>query len=213
MEQLPDISQIPPSTMNVAVAVAIAAGALYCFLGYRALKVVIFLTGFLVAGIVAGGLGAWLGQGHLLVTTIAVAVGGTAGGIALLMLYRVGVFVLGLLGAMLIAEALLSDRSGLGVLVIIGGVGVVGGLLAMALERPVMKLATAALGAWFIVCGVAYFYYGPRFFEALDKPIALGNDRFVLVGCWLVLMVGGVLAQFTSKGGPPASRQGTPNPS
>ena len=110
METVPDIGTLPVPTMIAVVAVAIAVGTLYCFLGYRTMKFVLALTGFVLAGAVAGALGAWLSQGQALIALAAAALGGIAGGMALLFLSRTGIFFMGLMAAALVAQALLSDR-------------------------------------------------------------------------------------------------------
>ncbi len=198
MTIIPDISEIPPSTLNLTVAVAIAAGALYCFLGYRTLRFVIGLTGFLILGVVAAVACAWLSQDNLLITAIGFVLGGFVGAIVLMMLYRLGVFSLGMAAGAVIAETFLSGRAEFWVIFAILGSGLAGGLIALVLERPVMTIATAAIGAWMIVFGVAFFYLGPGFVDSFNEPFAWDNRRFALVGCWAVLSVAGALAQFST---------------
>ena len=78
------------------------------------------------------------------------------------------------------------------------GSGAVGGLGALVVERAVMTCATAALGAWVVVSGVAFFLVGPEFLDTFREPLALGEHRAVLVGSWSVLAAGGALAQFAT---------------
>jgi Domain of unknown function (DUF4203) len=198
METAPDISTLPMPTLNAVVAVAIAVGTLYCFLGYRTMKFVLALTGFVLAGAVAGALGAWVSQGQAIAALAAAALGGIAGGMALLFLYRTGIFFMGLVAAALVAQALLSDRGEPWVMWAVIGAGAAGGLLALVLERPAMTCATAALGAWMVVCGVAFFVVGDEFLEIFQRPVDLGEHRIIILGSWGVLTLGGVLAQFAT---------------
>lgn len=197
MEHFPDISQLPPATLNASVAAAVAAGSLYCFLGYRTLKIVICLTGFLLAAVLAGALCAQISQGNLLVTGLGALVAGVIGAVALLTLYKAGVFCLGMSGGAVIAETFLGGRDDLWVVAAVLGAGLAGGVAALVLERVIMTLATAALGAWMIVGGVAYLYFGPEVVDVAEEPLTVGGHRFVLVACWAVLGTAGALCQFS----------------
>jgi len=79
VESIPDISELPPSTLNAAVAVGVAFGALYCFLGYRTLRFIMGVTGFGLAGGVAFVITAWLTQGHTISALVAGGLGGVCG--------------------------------------------------------------------------------------------------------------------------------------
>ena len=78
------------------------------------------------------------------------------------------------------------------------GAGVFGGLLAVALEKIIVILATSAIGAWFTVCGLGYFLVGPKFLDIMQQPLELGQDRAVVAGCWATLALAGTLAQFAT---------------
>ena len=103
MWRLPAFEDLPLTASNGAVAVAIAVGTLYCFLGYRTLRFVIILTGFVLAGAVAGVLAAWVSKGEVLPIVIVGALGGICGAVALGFLVRSGVFLLGVLGGFVAA--------------------------------------------------------------------------------------------------------------
>lgn len=198
VESLPELSQMPETTLNGAVAIAIAVGTLYCFLGYKTLKVVIGLTGFILAGAVAGLGIAWLFPENLIVAAVAALIGGFCGAAALFFLYKFGVFLVGLLGAALVAYAVLADSTNPHAIWIVLGCGLAGGLIAVALERIIMVLATAALGAWIVVCGIGFFLIGPPFLDILQQPVDLGKDRRVLITCWAILAISGAVAQFAT---------------
>lgn len=198
METLPELSQMPETTINGAVAIAIAVGTLYCFLGYKTLRVVIGLTGFILAGAVAGVLVIWLFPEQVLVAAIAAFVGGFCGAMALFFLYKFGVFLVGFLGAALVAYTIMADSTSPYAIWIVLGCAAVGGLISVALEHSIMILATAALGAWIVVCGIGFFLVGPPFLDILQQPVDLGKDRQVLITCWAVVAVSGAIAQFAT---------------
>jgi hypothetical protein len=198
VESIPDIHELPPSTLNAAVAVGVAFGAVYCFLGYRTLRFVMGLTGFGLAGGVAFILTAWLTAGHTVSAVVAAGLGGLCGAVAVFFLYRTGIFALGLMAFGLIATNSLADRQEPWVIWAILGAAVGGGLLAILIERPVVTLATAAIGAWLVVGGVAFFLIGPEVLDKLRDTAEFEEERLVVVGSWAVLAFTGAIAQFAT---------------
>ncbi|HOE64970.1 MAG TPA: DUF4203 domain-containing protein [Candidatus Hydrogenedentes bacterium] len=185
------------STANAGVAILIAIGTLYCFLGYRALRFIIVFTGFCLAAPVAGALGAWLSHGNLAGAGIAAAIGGVAGAFAMLFLYKTGVFCVGLLGAALVAHIALTDHPESWVPWAIVGSGIAGGLVAIVIERLIVTLATAAIGACMVIGGIGFFFLGADVAEAALHPRADSQD-WTLVASWAVLAFAGALAQFAT---------------
>lgn len=198
METLPDISELSPSTLNACVAVGIGVGTLYCFLGYRTLKFVIGLTGFILAGAVAFVMTAWLSAGHTIASAAIGAAGGLCGAAALYFLYRAGVFGLGLMAFGLVASNALADREESWIIWAVMGAAFGGGLLAILIERPVVTLATAAIGSWLVVAGVAFFLMGPEVLDKLRDTSQFEDERLVVVGSWTVLAFLGAFAQFAT---------------
>ena len=190
-----DVSDLTTQQLNVLIVTAVAIGTLYCFLGYRTLRFVLGLTGFLMAGGVAATLVNWISQGNQLAVLIALFIGGMCGAFALYFLYRTGVFLLGLMGTALIAHNVLSAQPDTWIPVAVIGVAVLGGLVALLLERPVILLATAALGAWMVVSGVAYFIVGSGELEGLTKVLESEEQRMIILASWAILAVAGVLSQ------------------
>ena len=177
MNFIPNLHQYAPTTVNGVIAIGIAVGTLYCFLGYRTLRVVLCLTGFGLAGAVAGGIAAYLSKGNALWAIGAIAFGGLCGAVAMIFLYRTGVFLVGMLAAALIAQnALAANDTPYGLWILLGA-AVGGGLLALFIERLVMTVATAAIGAWLVVCGIGFFLVGPGFLDIFQEPLEASHDR------------------------------------
>ncbi len=195
-----DINSLDNNQVTVVVAVVMGLGALYCFFGYKVLKFIIGLTGFIIAGSVAGLMMHWLTDGHFISSGIGALIGGIAGAFALFFLYRTGIFSLGLLGATLVAHNTLADRPESWIPLAILGLGVVGGLCALVIEQPVMKLATATLGAWLIVTGAAYFIAGSPEITDLSQAFTLHEHRKIILGAWAVTSLAGALAQWATGG-------------
>ena len=195
-----DVSDLTPQQINAIVAAAVGVGTLYCFLGYRTLRFVLGLTGFLIAGGVAATLVNWVTQGNQLAALIGLFLGGMCGAFALFFLYRAGVFILGMLGAALIAHNFLDARPETWIPLVVVGVAIVGGLIALLLERPVVLLATAAIGAWIVVSGVAYFMLGSTEVQDLSEIFESEDQRIIVMASWTVLTIGGVLSQIATTG-------------
>ena len=201
-----DIHDLPPEQMTALVALAMAAGTLYCFLGYRTLKFVLGLTGFLLAGTVAAVLLGLVSAGNPVAMAIGGLIGGIAGAFALFFLYKTGIFFLGLLGAVLVAHTLLDVRPEAWVPVAVLAAGVIGGLLALWLQRPVIMVLSAAIGAWFIVAGMAFFFMGADWLEEYSVSLEVPEGRPILLAAWAVLTAMGGYTQWVTR--PREKREG-----
>lgn len=144
------LEDFPPEQAQLILVVLAGVGLLYCFLGYRILKFILGLTGFLLAGSAAAVLVGFLSYGNLIGMGVALLIGGICGAMALFFLYRTGIFCLGMLGASLAAYTILQGRPESWILWAVAGIGLAGGLGALLIERPAMTLATAAIGAMLI---------------------------------------------------------------
>jgi len=198
MDLLSRLQELPPSTANAVIAGAIAVGTLACFLGYRTLKFLIGFMGFAIAGVVATAITGMLSGGNEWVMLAGGLIGGFCGATALFFLFRLGVFLMGASGAGLIAHQVLQIRGDHWALWGVIGIALVGGLLAMLMERPIISLATASIGAWVVVCGVAFFLLGPEVIDAFSEPLELGQNRTAMLGAWAVLAIAGTVAQFAT---------------
>ena len=138
-------------SFHVPVAIILLGGGLLaCFLGYRLLRTLLALYGFIggvvIATMLVGQLETWLA----LVVTIA---GGLAGSVLAVMAYLAGVAVLGAgMGAVLLNLGW-SYRGGEPNVwvVLIACLG--GALLALAVRRYVLIIATSFGGAWTAIVG------------------------------------------------------------
>jgi hypothetical protein len=191
-----ELTDLPPHVLNAAVAVAVALGTLYCFLGYRALKAVIAMTGFGLAGAAGGVIAGLVTHGQPLYMVLGVVLAGVCGAVALLVVYRSGIFLVGLLGVALAAHYAAGLWPVLESPLAVLAAGVVGGIVALVVERPAVTLATAALGAWAIIQGVLFFLYAPQGLPLALPSLAREGRTLFLV--WLVLAASGAMAQFAT---------------
>jgi uncharacterized protein DUF4203 len=198
MPELPNIDELTAGQVNGGIAAAIAIGTLYCFLGYRTLRCVLALTGFLLAGGVAAALAAWISHGQVVAIGIAAVLGGICGAFALALLYKTGVFLVGLLATLLVGVSLTAGATPVWMPWAVLGAGVLGGLVAVLMERLIMTLATAAIGAWMVVMGVGFFVLGPKVLDQAGRSGGPSQETWILIGCWAILAAAGALAQFAT---------------
>lgn len=186
----------------ISVAV-IAWGLLDCFFGYRVFKVTLALLGGLLGAGLCHAAGQALGFGPMGLT-IALITGGVLGALLAFLLYIAAVFVAGFgfgttLGILLLANfhpmvALLSGCV----------LGVIGGFLAVKVQRILIVLSTALLGAFRAMLALGYFtsqldwlYY---FRQPAQLPALIDNNAWMLPSI-LGLAVVGVIAQLEIGGG------------
>lgn len=191
-----DITALPPASGMATVGAAIAMGLLYCFVGYRLFRALLALTGFVLAGSVAAALAGGLSQGRLVFMVVAMVLGGVAGALALHFMYRAGVFLMGLLGAGVAAYAALAGRPESWVPWAVVGAGVVGGLVALWLERPMMTLATASLGAYMVVAAMVIIVGALGLQAVFDDPAYETPIAWAMLSCWVALTLVGAVTQF-----------------
>lgn len=203
------LEDIPREQLSLVLAGMAFTGCLYCFLGYRLIKFVLGLTGFLLAGSTAAVIVGFLSYGHVVAMGIALALGGLCGAMALFFLYRTGVFCLGMIGAGVAAFTILQGREESWILWAVAGSGLAGGLLALLVERPVVKLATAAIGAMLLTQAGLGVARDQGLLEALTAteagapspgPEALPYLSWAVLGVWVAFTLLGSAAQFGGGG-------------
>lgn len=189
---------------------AIAWGLLDCFFGYRIFKVTIAVLGGLIGGLLlhAGAQAAGLdGNAQL----IGLALGALLGAGLAFLLYLAAVFLAGFgLGAT--ATLLLMAHFDHSVALLASlVVGLIGGYAAVKLQKVVLILATAVLGAFRALLALAYFtsqidwiYY---YRQPQHLPALIDSNAWLLPAV-LVLAALGAVAQFDLGGGRSAKKDG-----
>ncbi len=179
----------------VQLGVLFFAGLLYCFIGYRVFKLMLVLTGFLLAGGVSAAIVSVGFPGDWLVPAVVGIICGILGAGVLLFLYRLGVFIVGATFGSLVAFQVLQTAgpTWAGMAIVLSGL--LAGGLALLLERPVLSFAMAVIGAWLMVATSAVFAYGDANLKLNTEEIS-PPTAWVLLLCWLVLTVFGLFTQY-----------------
>jgi len=144
------LSGFPP---EAAALILLVLGILNCFFGFRVFRVALALWGFAVGAVFAGSL-VPVDSGMLLRLSAAL-VGGVIGAAVFSVLYFAGVFVAGAVLGFLLAAGI-ANALGMQPNILIGLiVAVIFGLLALAVNKLIIILATSFGGAWSLVQVVA----------------------------------------------------------
>jgi hypothetical protein len=195
----------------VMAGVAVALGAAFCFFGFRVFRYVLAAAGAFVGASLGAELGAGIfGQVPWLIITCA-AICGIMLGFLGAAVYFLGVFLVGGIAGFTVGAALgFLILPIFPILSIVFGVafGAVGGVLAIILQKPIIVIGTALVGASWVTTGGALLFGGESVSRTLEEginlyarmlPEDLSALHFVV---WLALAIAGAIIQFalTAKG-------------
>ena len=193
-------------------AIAVAAGLVECFFGYRIFRFILGVAGFVAAAVFFGSLGYELSGGSEPVSIIAGLAGGVLGACIFYYLYIIGVFFLGAILGFTIAMYVFSLMNMDVIPAVLYGAAIISGALAAVFQKPMLIIATAFGGSFAAVTGGAYILY--RNFYPLDPGFLgnLGEDQlYRMAMIWFALGVFGLVVQLMilpRKGGPVQSAGG-----
>lgn len=182
------LGELPEGQTQLTLAFAVFLGLLYCFFGYTLLRLLLGLTGFLLAGTVAALLAAYASGGQWMVSVPVGLFGGLCGAMALIFLFRLAVFGIGMAGAGVVAFEFVASRPEPWAPWAALGLALLGGICAVLLERTVMAIATAALGGWLASRSGSVLLVNGLLRDQADAP---GFDTQIF---WGEVAVWGILA-------------------
>jgi hypothetical protein len=195
----------PPAYQAPAAAVLIAGGLLACFFGYRLFKVVLGMFGFAIGVLAAT---SFFGPAQTTGMLIAAFLGGLVGAGVLLAAYFVGVALVGAgIGALLV-NLIWTQVEGDPHPAVVILFSVAGAVIATWLQRYVIIIGTAFLGAWTLLIGSLAFMGdgGPLRAAAAGNPWVIyplnpAPDLGWLPWAWVALGSFGTLVQIRWTGG------------
>lgn len=177
---------------------AVAWGLLDCFLGYKLFKITLALVGGLLGAVAAHAAATAMGLGSGGVT-IALFAGALLGAGLAFLLYIAAVFVAGFGFGSTLGILLLSNFHPMVALLSGLVLGVCGGFLAVKLQRVLLMLSTALLGAFRCVVALAYFTHSIDwlfYFRQPDQlPTLIASNAWMLPAI-LALAAIGLMVQF-----------------
>lgn len=195
---------------NLPPIVLLVAGLVVCFFGYRLLRLTLGLAGFGV-GLALGLLIAGLIPGISQVLTVVLAVIlGILGAILAAAVYKLGVFLLGAGAGALIAGVVVTATGWHYPVIARVVAAIVGGILTLILERPLVSILSAFAGAWGAVLGTFRLFGWHHASAQAHKPSA---GYGIMIACWLVLALVGIGVQLRSGRGHGRRPHPPPSPS
>ncbi|TMW64680.1 hypothetical protein Poli38472_011560 [Pythium oligandrum] len=153
---------------GILAAVTIAVGVVMLVAGYRLFRVAIFVSGFVLGGLGVASLLEYIFENKSWIETaswIGFFVGGVIVGILAMSLYSLSIFVAGAAGGVLLAFTLQTtvahkiypSQPNVVLIVLAVVLGLICGVLALKLEKPVLVIATSFIGAVAVAWGIGYY--------------------------------------------------------
>jgi len=183
---------------------AFLLGLLNCFFGYRLFMVTVAIVGFMVGASLGYITGSWLGGTILTVATALVL--GMIGAWASVVAYYAFIFVVGAFGFAFLTAFVWGLYSEAGSVLFPVVAGLIGGFVALRIQRIIIIVGTAAQGARVsvfaavaVVSGGGLWAYRNLFYRLLGGELSRPGDIwfYVAVLSWLVLFAAGSVTQFT----------------
>ncbi|KAL3661896.1 hypothetical protein V7S43_013189 [Phytophthora oleae] len=189
---------------SIVAMTAIAIGIMTVFLGYRFFRATLFMVGFAFGGTGLAMVAEQVFATEEWVVTAswgAFVIGGVLCGFLVLYLTTFGIFAVGTVAGVMLAMVF-NDAFGymiypsnpdviLALLCV--GLGLLCGILALKLEKPVLIVATSLFGAGILVWGIGYFAGDSPTFTDL-KGIATQDDngewQYSIPGSWCGYLAG-----------------------
>jgi hypothetical protein len=222
-----DFNSVMPVEMfeKMYLASCVLVGAVMCFFGRRAFKLTLGLFGALVGGYAAAAVGFRLSDGKEAVALFCGLTGGVLGGVLMVTVYLLGVFVAGatlggIVAAVFTMEAAPGDRA-----MAVSIAAAVSGLLVLFAQRFLITVATALNGAALVVGCMWLLYADLSAVEACSLYVSAGAGgsaaspdavyRYILICGWATLGCLGAWVQFSThvEPEPEAGRGASPDAS
>lgn len=193
-----------PAVRYLIVASLLSIGVIQCFYGYRMFKFILGLTGFVGGGVLAGGLAFTISR-NVIVVVLTGLVGGSMGALLMVAGYFVGLFTLGAIFGALAGSMLFAVAGSIPEPVVLLLLAVIGGIVALIVNKPMIILSTGFWGAGNIVAAMASLAMGTTDLSTIESLLRSGGGRFyTLMLSWLLLGIAGVIVQYKTA---PAKRE------
>jgi hypothetical protein len=174
---------------------SIIFGIVACFFGYRIFRVVLSILGFIVGASIGMAL---VGESTQTTQFLVALVGGLIGAVVMNALYFLGIVIAGaLLGALLVNLLLAALGVEPNVVFLVVG-AIVGGAVAVVLNKQMIILSTAFSGAAGVIYGLTLFIPDLGGFDPLGTLSRANQSQpsLVLLVAWIILGIAGVGAQY-----------------
>ena len=191
--------------MNVELLQHIAFicfGAVYCFFGYRFLKLLLAVGGVVAGVALANLIASAYFQGNVVVFLIIALLTSLIAGVIVRFVFNLAIWCVGFVFGTCLAPLivpLLADPESLSGAVIAVLFATVTGLLAVVMQRPLLIIVTATIGSFVVMTAIQMIDARDHLFNAEELASAYADavDR-----TWwgiMLLAVAGIICQFQTK--------------
>jgi hypothetical protein len=185
---------------EVSAPIAIVAGLLVCFCGYRILKLTLGIMGFLTGAAAGWSFGLSFFPNHDAVALICAIIVGLIGAGLCVWLYFFGIFLLGAGAGAIVAMALFDAAGNQIQPLLVLVCAVVFGIIALVMQKLMIIASTAFSGSYLIVAGCMRLLTGAHnglllWFDRL-QPRSPGTIGIVALAFWIVLGLAGLSFQY-----------------
>ena len=143
---------LPTSYELPAALLLVVGGAVACFAGYRLFRIVLAIYGFILGAMLASSM---MGVSNTSGMIAAAVVGGLAGALVLVFAYFIGIALVGAaVGALIVHFGWGLIGTGDPPVPAVIGLAIAGALIAMYVQRHVIIVTTAFVGAWTLIVGL-----------------------------------------------------------
>jgi len=185
--------------LNAMPGFTLLIGMIECFFGYRMLKIVLGVTGFIAGGLLFVRL-VHETMGHRPVfALIAGLVGGAIGSGLMIGLFVFGVFILGAVLGFIVGEAVSISIFGVANPMVVIPFIIVGGIATIIMYKNMIIISTSFIGAYLIVFSIGEFIgmSNTMFrFHQFNGSREFGGQFFVILLLCILLGIAGIIVQY-----------------
>ncbi|HUL01499.1 MAG TPA: DUF4203 domain-containing protein [Nitrospirota bacterium] len=185
--------------LNTMPGFTFLIGIVECFFGYRIVKVILGVTGFIVCGLLCGEFVYKIIGNHPVIALIAGLVCGVVGIALMIGLFDFGVFILGAVLGFIVGQAISTCILGSANPSIVVALAIAGGIAALIMNKSMIIISTSFIGAYLIVFSIGKFIGMPKKifsfqqFNVLREP---GGQFFVMLSFCILVGLAGMIVQY-----------------
>ena len=185
---------------EIGAPLAVAAGLLVCFLGYRLLKLTLGIMGVIAGAGVGWTVAVSLEPGNSGIALACAVIGAAIGAVLYIWLFYLGIFLLGAGAGAVVAAAFFNAAGNQPQPVALLAVAIVFGIVALAARKFMMITSTAFSGSYLVIAGLVHLAAGlhvnsPLWFNHAP-PVSTGHWGLAALVLWLILGLAGMSFQY-----------------
>jgi hypothetical protein len=181
--------------ISAMIFLGIVFGAIECFFGYRIFKVILGIVGFFLGGAMAITAGNLIPQNELILFVMGF-IGGVVGAVMMVWLYFIGVFFIGAMMGGIIGTTLFAAVQIYPGELTLFIFSICFGLLALIFQKFMIIIATAFVGSWHMVVGIACLIGGKGCMTNMEWLFKLGSSHnYIITLMWLFFSFLGFFVQ------------------